>query len=171
VSKTPKFSHITLVLKSLHWLIIKQRIQHKVISLTYKTLQSNKPIYLNDLLHIQRNRNTRSSDIVTLERPSAYARLKLTDRIFTHHAPLLWNSLPLQLQLSASSTQHQSNRLHSGFIFVSVSCETQNVPLQPIILVGMHNPLCQFSGFLTRQCSSSHIHCHSYHSLTHHSLL
>ena len=37
VSKTPKFSPITPVLKSLHWLKIEQRIQYKVISITYKT--------------------------------------------------------------------------------------------------------------------------------------
>ena len=98
VSNTPKFSHITPVLKSLHWLKIEQRIQYKVISITYKTLQSNKPAYLNDLLHIQRHRNTRSSDAVTLQRPSVCSRLKLTDRSFTHHAPILWNSLPKQLR-------------------------------------------------------------------------
>jgi len=43
VTKTPKFSHITPALKPLHWLKIEQRIQYKVISFTYKTLQSNKP--------------------------------------------------------------------------------------------------------------------------------
>jgi len=32
-------------------------------------------------------------------------------------------------------------------------------------------PLCQFSGFLTRQCSSSHIHFHCYHSPLHQLLL
>ena len=98
MSNTPKFSHITPVLKSLHWLKIEQRIQYKVISITYKTLQSNKPAYLNDLLHIQRRRNTRSSDAVTLQRPSVCSRLKLTDRSFTHHAPVLWNSFPQQLR-------------------------------------------------------------------------
>jgi len=41
---------------------------------------TNLPTYLNDLLHIQRNRNTRSSDIVALRRPSVCSSLKLTDR-------------------------------------------------------------------------------------------
>jgi len=35
VSKTPKFAHITPVLKFLHWLKIEQRIQYKVASITY----------------------------------------------------------------------------------------------------------------------------------------
>jgi len=38
-------------------------------------------------------------------------------------------------------------------------------------LVCMHYHLCQFSGFLTRQCSSSHTHFHCYHSPSRHSLL
>jgi len=45
VSKTPRYRHISPILKSLHWLKIDQRIQYKVLSLTYKTLQSqNLPI-------------------------------------------------------------------------------------------------------------------------------
>ena len=46
VTKTPKFHHITPILKSLHWLKINERIQYKVLSLTYKSLQTGKPCYL-----------------------------------------------------------------------------------------------------------------------------
>ena len=98
VSKTPKFCHISPVLKSLHWLKIEQRIQYKLLSITYKTLQSRQPTYLFTLLNVQSNRTTRSSDTVTLQRPSVRSRLKLTDRSFTHHAPVLWNTLPKQLR-------------------------------------------------------------------------
>ena len=38
VTKTPKFHHISPILKFLHWLKINERIQYKVLSLTYKTL-------------------------------------------------------------------------------------------------------------------------------------
>jgi len=94
VSKTPKFAHITPVLKSLHWLKIEHRIQYKIASITYKVLQSEQPSYLHSLLNVQSNRTTRFSDIITLQRPSVRSRLKITDRYFTHHAPVLWNSLP-----------------------------------------------------------------------------
>ena len=40
VCKSSKFSHITPLLKSLHWLKIRQRIEYKVLCITYKTLQS-----------------------------------------------------------------------------------------------------------------------------------
>src|SRR6218665_835049 len=43
VTKTPKHHNITPVLKKLHWLKIPERIEYKVISLTYNTLQSSQP--------------------------------------------------------------------------------------------------------------------------------
>jgi len=93
VSKTPKFAHISPVLKSLHWLEIEQRIHYKVASITYKVLQPEQPSYLHSLLNVQSNRTTRSSDVITLQRLSVRSRLKLTDRSFTRRAPVLWNSL------------------------------------------------------------------------------
>jgi len=79
VSKTPRYRHISTILKFLHWLKIDQRIQYKVLSLTYKTLQSQQPSYIYSLLNLQPNTSTRSSTIITLQRPP----VKLTDRSFT----------------------------------------------------------------------------------------
>ena len=98
VSKTLKFGHISPVLNSLHWLKIEQRIQYKLLSITYKTLQSRKPSYLYNVRNVQSNRATPSSDTITLQRPSVHSRLKLTDRSLTDHARVLWNSLPKQLR-------------------------------------------------------------------------
>jgi len=95
VSKTPKFAHIYPVLKSFHWLIIEQRIQYKVASIV---LQSEQPSYLHCFLSVQSNRTTRSSDVITLQCPSFRSGLKLTDRSFTLHCPVLWNFLHKQLR-------------------------------------------------------------------------
>jgi len=38
--KTPKFHHISPILKSLHWLKINDRIKYKVFSHTYKSLSN-----------------------------------------------------------------------------------------------------------------------------------
>ena len=38
VVKAPKFSHTTPILRSLHWLKITERIEYKLLSLTYKVL-------------------------------------------------------------------------------------------------------------------------------------
>ena len=43
VAKNPKHHHITPILKTLHWFKIPERIECKVILLTYNTLQSSKP--------------------------------------------------------------------------------------------------------------------------------
>jgi len=57
-------------------------------------------LHISSLFNVQSNRTTRSSDIITLQRPSVRSRLKVTERSFTHHAPvgLLWNSLHKQLR-------------------------------------------------------------------------
>jgi len=94
VSKTPRFSHISPILKSLHCLNIDQRIQYTDLSLAYKTLQSQKPSYLHNLLNLQANTSTRLPTVIILQRPPVNSRLKITDRSFTYHAPALWNSLP-----------------------------------------------------------------------------
>src|SRR5271157_2609425 len=50
VTSSSRFQHITPGLKSLHWLKVEQRIQYKLISLTYSSLQHNNPLYLRRLL-------------------------------------------------------------------------------------------------------------------------
>jgi hypothetical protein len=45
VTRTPKSHHISPVIKSLHWLKVKERIEYKVIYLTYNTLQLSQPSY------------------------------------------------------------------------------------------------------------------------------
>ena len=98
-----KFEHITPTLHSLHWLKIRQRIQYKIISLTYTALQFGQPLYLRKLLTIQSPRSTRSGSLITLSRPST-PRLKISDRSFRHMAPVIWNSLPAHLRQPAPST-------------------------------------------------------------------
>jgi len=94
VFKTPKFSHITPVLKSLHWSKLNRSFNIRLSFLPKKLFNpTNLPISITCMLYMQRNRNARSSDIVTLKRPSVCCSLKLTDRLFTHHAPVLWNGL------------------------------------------------------------------------------
>ena len=46
VVKAPKSSHITPILRSLHWLKINERIEYKLLSLTYKVLTTSQPDYL-----------------------------------------------------------------------------------------------------------------------------
>jgi len=93
-SSGPQSSHINTALKSLHWLKIKQRIDCKILSLTYKVLTTTQPSYLYNLISVQPHRSTRSSDIITLSRPPSSSSVKVNNRSFRHASPCLWNQLP-----------------------------------------------------------------------------
>lgn len=113
VSKIPKFHHITPILKSLHWLKITQRIQFKVLSLTYKSLQNCQPSSIRNLLTLQSPRSTRSSSLITLQRPSNPSRLKIIDRSFYYSAPALWNHLPIHLRSKTTISSSTNSPLLS----------------------------------------------------------
>jgi hypothetical protein len=115
VTNTSKFSHITPILKSLHWLKIEQRIHFKILSLTYKALDTNRPTYLRSLLTVQDIRNTRSASIVSLVHPTNPSRLKITNRSFFHMAPVLWNRLPTNLRARSQCPAENSSASPSPF--------------------------------------------------------
>ena len=108
VTNTSKFEHITPVLKKLHWLPIKQRIDYKLCLLTYKTLQIQQPpTYLyNSLSFPSHSLSTRSSDSSVLSIP--YVRTSLGKRAFSVIAPRLWNSLPPDTRNSLSVSTFRS---------------------------------------------------------------
>ena len=119
VCRTSKFSHITPTLQSLHWLKVKQRIEYKIVSLTYNAVQFHQPSYLSNLLIQQPNiYNTRSSALVTLKRPSAL-RSAVAKRSFYHSAPALWNLLPPALRQPACQSREPNKTLvlsRDGFL-------------------------------------------------------
>ena len=110
-----KFDHITPTLQSLHWLRIKQRIEYKIVSLTYTALQTGQPHYIRQLLTVQPPRSTRSGTHVTLIRPTS-TRLKISDRSFHLKAPAIWNSLPAHLRQPAVSSHSNTS---SGLLALS----------------------------------------------------
>ena len=65
VVQAPKFQHITAILRTLHWLKVSERIEYKIISLTYKIRNITQPSYLYELIAIQppHGHNTRSGPI------------------------------------------------------------------------------------------------------------
>ena len=97
VCKTSKFCHITPVLHSLHWLRIKYRIDFKINTLVYKTLHTNQPVYLRELLSLSEKKRTRASGTRELIRPRS-PKTKAGSRAFYVVAPYLWNSLPAEVR-------------------------------------------------------------------------
>jgi len=57
VVKAPKSSLVTpiLILRSLHWLKINERIEYKLLSLTYKVLTTSQPDYVKNLISVNRD--------------------------------------------------------------------------------------------------------------------
>jgi hypothetical protein len=109
VLRKKKSDHITPLLKSLHWLPVHLRIQYKILSLCYKSLNNSAPIYLSNSLHLYTpTRSLRSaSDPLCLHIP----RSKLSTfgpRAFSVYGPSIWNTLPLSLRQKPSLSSFQS---------------------------------------------------------------
>jgi len=69
--------YITLVLRCLHWMGITQRIEYKLLSLTYKVLTTTQSPYLHHLISVQPPCSTRSSSLVTVGRPPTSSSLRM----------------------------------------------------------------------------------------------
>ena len=98
ITHTKKSEHISPVLMDLHWLPICQRINYKILLLTYKSLHGKAPSYLKDLLsHKKVTTNLRSNDKGHLMIPKSNSA-RYGDRAFCHVAPTLWNALPQHIR-------------------------------------------------------------------------
>ena len=103
ITKTPRTSHITPVLQSLHWLPIEARIQYKVALMTFKALHDEAPSYLSSMLKTYTpSRQLRSSQQNVLTVPK-YKTKQYGARCFSVAAPTLWNTLPAELRQCHSS--------------------------------------------------------------------
>jgi len=99
VTGTRRCEHITPVLRQLHWLPVRQRIEFKMAVLVYKALNDLSPQYLADDCQLTTStgrRRLRSSNVATCDVPRT--RTSLGDRSFTAAGPRLWNNLPLHLR-------------------------------------------------------------------------
>ena len=100
ITRTRKFDHVTPVLRDLHWLPIRQRIDFKIATLVFKCLHGLAPPYLADgiipLASITGRRQLRSSDTRTLSVPRV--RTVYGSRSFFVYGPTVWNRLPAELR-------------------------------------------------------------------------
>ena len=98
VCNAPRFCHISHLLRGLHWLPVKARIQFKILFITFKAIYGLAPKYLCDLLTFKSSLyNLRSSGSILLSMPAVRSKT-LGDRAFMVAAPRLWNSLPKELR-------------------------------------------------------------------------
>ena len=94
--------------RTLHWLPVKARIEHKIALLCFKT-HSPAPPYLQELLSpYNPSRELRSTKNKVLK----VSRTKLKrfgDRAFYKFGPMVWNSLPPIVTLSCSLSSFKRN--------------------------------------------------------------
>ena len=101
VTKSNKRDHITPILKNLHWLPVRFRIQYKALLILYKILNGPAPVYLKEIVEYYKpKRQLCSENKLLLDVPPT--RLKtFGDRAFSVFAPRLWNALPLHVKISS----------------------------------------------------------------------
>ena len=99
IVRKPRHVSATSLLRTLHWLPVKARIQFKIACLCIKCLSHNTmPPYLSDLLHpYQPPRTLRSLDTSLLSAPR-FCLETFGKRYFSVFGPTVWNSLPLSLR-------------------------------------------------------------------------
>ena len=102
ITRTSRHSHITPVLKALHWLPIQSRLDFKVLVQTYKALDEQAPGYVRDMISVytpaRTLRSQKSLNLVTPRFKSAiYGK-----RCFSLSAASLWNNLPCHIKESSS---------------------------------------------------------------------
>ena len=112
ISHTKKRDHITPILRDqLHWLPVDQRIQFKILLLTYKAFHGVAPSYLKDLITLYvpprglRAGNVRpAGNLVSVSsRTKTYG-----ERAFAVAAPTLWNAVPIYIRNSPTVAQFKA---------------------------------------------------------------
>ena len=113
---------------SWHWLKINERIEYKLLSVTYKVLTTSQPDYLHNLISVQSTGRTRSSSLVTLTRPSVSSSLQITNRSFIYASAYLWNQLPSSFR-QPHSVHCPPGSPHPAHITLSQSSPSLSSPI------------------------------------------
>ena len=113
--------HITPVLKELHWLPVKQRIEYKVALVTHKVLSTGQPPYLAELVSTYKpgRQGLRSATKHQLTIPTGLGT-RAGQRTFTRAAEYVWKQLPLPIK-SAKCLFTFKSKLKT-FLFQSAYC-------------------------------------------------
>ena len=98
LTRSNRRTHITPVLKDLHWLPVSLRSHFKILTLTFRALHGQAPPYISALIHpYSPARALRSAELNLLMVPRTRLQTR-GDRSFQAVAPKLWNGLPPSLR-------------------------------------------------------------------------
>ena len=106
VFNQPKFSHVSPLLRSLHWLPVAARTEFKTLLLAYKATNDMAPPYLKKLIGPDEpSRTLRSANTGKLKEhtlKSHPGQRSTRPRLFCLLAPKLWNALPVAVRTADS---------------------------------------------------------------------
>ncbi|KAI4883447.1 hypothetical protein NFI96_005261 [Prochilodus magdalenae] len=99
----PKFTHVTPLLRSLHWLPVVVRIRFKTLMLAYKAKNGPAPPYVMAMVKSRAvPRALRASSTARLDPPYLRTHGRQASRLFSVLAPRWWNELPLGVRTAGS---------------------------------------------------------------------
>lgn len=108
ITRTKRSEHITPILRDLHWLSVKQRINFKILLLTFKCIHGLAPVYLQNLIRDYTPRCClRSSSKSLLVAPSVSTK-SYGSRSFQFSSAILWNGLPIGIKEAQSVTRFKT---------------------------------------------------------------
>ena len=90
--------HITPIIKQLHWLPIKRRIEFKILLHVFRCINGTAPLYLADMLKRQCSTGRTRSPQQHLLAVSRTKLVSFGDRSFNVVGPRLWNALPIAIK-------------------------------------------------------------------------
>ena len=121
VKRNGKLDSATECLESLHWLPIKYRIQHEVLTLVFKAIKRESTHYIQDLLEMKTNngeglKSEKKYNELIVPRMK---RKTFADRSFNVQGPKWWNELPDNIKKSADMKEFK-NQLKTHFVHQSI---------------------------------------------------
>lgn len=107
VTRVSRREHITPVLRSLHWLPLRARLEYKIVLMVFKCLHEYAPQYLADCLKVyQPTRSLRSSAMGLCK--EVRTRRVIGSSAFSVAGPKLWNQLPNSIRDKATLTHFKT---------------------------------------------------------------
>ena len=105
ITRKRKYDHISYDLIELHWLPVEQRIDFKILVLTYKAIHHQSPDYISSILQLWTDsRHPCSTSFAPqLVEPRTHP-ITFADRAYSLYAPCKWKQLPPQIRNANSVT-------------------------------------------------------------------
>ena len=105
VCNLPKFTHTTLLLRSLHWLPVTARIRFKTLVLAFRAANGSGSVYIQDMVKPYTHARppcSASANRFVAPSPRGTASHSTKSGLFAVLAPKWWNELPIDIRTAES---------------------------------------------------------------------